>query len=84
MLQKIRELICIGAKFDHFPKTDREYEKISTLISVKSKRKTELHINTLKSVFDHWKRGTRELNESTKEAISDFLGFDDWDVSFCR
>lgn len=78
MLQKIRELICIGAKFDHFPKTDREYEKISTLISVKSKRKTELHINTLKSVFDHWKRGTRELNESTKEAISDFLGFDDW------
>lgn len=53
MLQKIRELICIGAKFDHFPKTDKEYEKISTLISVKSKRKTELHINTLKSVFGH-------------------------------
>ena len=25
MLQKIRELICIGAKLDHFPKKDKEY-----------------------------------------------------------
>ena len=79
MLQKIRELICIGAKLDHFPKKDKEYERIAELIGLKSKRKTELHINTLKSLFDHWGRGTRELNESTKEAISDFLGFDDWD-----
>lgn len=51
MLQEIRELISLEAKFNHFPKTDRVYEKTSTLLNVKSKRKTKLHINTLKSVF---------------------------------
>lgn len=79
MLQKIRELICLGAKLNHFPKTDKEYERISALISSKSNRKTDIHINTLKNLFDHWGKGTNKLSEQTKEAISDFLGFDDWD-----
>ena len=51
MLQKIRELICMGANMDHFPKKDKEYEKISILICKKSKEKTELNINTLKSLL---------------------------------
>lgn len=79
MLQKIRELICMGANIDHFPKKDKEYEKISILICKKSKEKTELNINTLKSLFDHWGKGSRDLSETTKNAVSDFLGFDDWD-----
>lgn len=40
MLQKIRKLICLGAKLDHFPKTDKEYERVSALISSKSNRET--------------------------------------------
>lgn len=79
MLQKIRELICMGANMDYFPKKDKEYEKISILICKKSKEKTELNINTLKSLFDHWGKGSRDLSETTKNAVSDFLGFDDWD-----
>lgn len=79
MLQEIRELICLGANMDHFPKKDKEYEEISILIREKSEKKTELHINTLKSIFDHWGKGSRRLDETTKKAISDFLGFDDWD-----
>lgn len=69
----------MGANMDHFPKKDKEYEKISILICKKSKEKTELNINTLKSLFDHWGKGSRDLSETTKNAVSDFLGFDDWD-----
>lgn len=69
----------MGANIDHFPKKDKEYEKISILICKKSKEKTELNINTLKSLFDHWGKGSRDLSETTKNAVSDFLGFDDWD-----
>lgn len=69
----------MGANMDYFPKKDKEYEKISILICKKSKEKTKLNINTLKSLFDHWGKGSRDLSETTKNAVSDFLGFDDWD-----
>lgn len=63
MLQKIREVICLGDKLDHFPKTDKEYERISALISSKSNRETDIHINTLKNLFDHWRKGTNKFSE---------------------
>lgn len=69
----------MGANMDHFPKKDKEYEKLSALMFNKTKENTELNINTLKSLFDHWGKGSRNLSENTKSAVSDFLGFDDWD-----
>lgn len=79
MWQKIRELICREAEMTRFPKKDKEYDHIIYQISHNTESNTELDINTLKNLFDHWGKGMREPNENTKEAISEFLGFNDWE-----
>lgn len=78
MWGKIRELICRQANLYHLPNTDDDYLEIQLSIEENTENNISLNINTIKNIFDHWGKGVHEPSKKTKNTISEYLGFSDW------